>query len=74
MTESTVRYENPAEGVARIVLARPEKHNSINPQMIYDVNAAFDRAVRDESVKVINLGADGGNFSGGRDIADTDAH
>jgi enoyl-CoA hydratase len=50
MTEANIRYESPAEGVARITLARPDKHNAINPQMIYDVNAAFDRAVRDESV------------------------
>ena len=71
MTDNNIRYENPAEGVARIMLARPDKHNAINPQMIYDVNAAFDRAVRDESVKVIILGADGRNFSAGHDIADT---
>ena len=71
MNEDNIRYENPAEGVARIMLARPDKHNAINPQMIYEVNAAFDRAVRDESVKVIILGADGRNFSAGHDIADT---
>ena len=71
MIEPTVRYETPADGVARIVLARADKHNAINPQMIYDVNAAFDRAVRDETVKVIILGADGRNFSAGHDIADT---
>ena len=71
MTESTIRYENPAEGVARIMLARPDKHNAISPQMIYEVNAAFDRAIRDETVKVIILGADGRNFSAGHDIANT---
>ncbi|MDT0509829.1 enoyl-CoA hydratase [Novosphingobium sp. MMS21-SN21R] len=71
MTETTIRYENPAEGVARIVLARADKHNAINPQMIFEVNEAFNRAVRDESVKVIILGADGRNFSAGHDIADT---
>ena len=71
MTESTIRYETPAPGVARIVLARADKHNAINPQMIYDVNEAFNRAVRDESVKVIILGADGRNFSAGHDIAGT---
>jgi len=71
MADNSIRYENPAEGVARIVLARPDKHNAINPQMIYDVNAAFDRAIRDESIKVIILGADGRNFSAGHDIVDT---
>jgi enoyl-CoA hydratase len=71
MTETTVRYETPAEGVARIVLARSDKHNAINPQMIFDLNAAFNQAVRDTAIKVIILGADGRNFSAGHDIADT---
>ncbi len=71
MTDSLVRYENPAEGVARIVLARADKHNAINPQMIFEVNEAFDRALYDDTVKVIILAADGRNFSAGHDIADT---
>lgn len=71
MTEPIVRYETPAEGVARIVLARADKHNAINPQLIFEVNEAFNRALRDESVKVVILGADGRNFSAGHDIADT---
>ena len=71
MTEPTIRYENPADGVARIMLARADKHNAINPQMIFEVNAAFNRALRDDPSKVIILGADGRNFSAGHDIADT---
>ena len=71
MTETLVRYENPAAGVARIMMARADKHNAINPQMIFNVNEEFNRALRDDSVKVIILGADGRNFSAGHDIADT---
>jgi enoyl-CoA hydratase/carnithine racemase len=71
MAEPTVRYENPAPGIARIVLARADKHNAINPQMIFDTDQAFNRALRDDSVKVIILAADGRNFSAGHDIADT---
>ena len=71
MTETLIRYEDPAPGVARIVLARVEKHNSLNPALIFAINEAFDRAVRDDSVKVIILAADGRNFSAGHDIADT---
>jgi len=69
--EKTVRYETPAEGVARVVLTRADKHNAINPQMIFDVNEAFNRALHDDSIKVIVLAADGKNFSAGHDIADT---
>lgn len=71
MTETLIRYEDPAPGVARIVLARVEKHNSLNPALIFAINDAFDRALRDDTVKVIILAADGRNFSAGHDIADT---
>jgi enoyl-CoA hydratase len=72
MTELTlVRYEQPAHGVARIVLARADKHNAINPQMLFEVNDAFNRALYDDAIKVIILAADGRNFSSGHDIADT---
>lgn len=71
MSEELVRYEEPAPGVARIVLARADKHNAINPQMIFAVNDAFNRALHDGAVKVVILAADGKNFSAGHDIADT---
>ena len=71
MSASLARYEVPAEGVARVVMARPDKHNAINPQMIYDINDAFDRALRDDAIKVIVLAADGKHFSAGHDIAGT---
>ena len=74
MTQPLARYEVPAPGVARIVLDRADKHNAINPQMIFDVNAAFDRALYDDAIKVIVLAADGRNFSAGHDIADTVAN
>lgn len=71
MTEPLIRYENPAPGVARIVLARADKFNAINPQMIFEVNDAFSRALYDDTVKVIILAADGKHFSAGHDIVDT---
>ena len=43
----------------RIVLARADKHNALNPALIFAINAAFDRALRDDSVKAIILAADG---------------
>jgi enoyl-CoA hydratase len=71
MTETLVRYENPAEGVARIMLARADKYNAINPSLIFAVNEAFDKALADDSVKVVIFGADGKHFSAGHDIAET---
>ncbi|MGE3691753.1 MAG: enoyl-CoA hydratase [Novosphingobium sp.] len=71
MPDDLIRFENPAEGVARIVLTRADKHNSLNPELIFAIDAAFDRALADDTVKVIVLAADGRNFSAGHDIADT---
>jgi enoyl-CoA hydratase len=66
-----IRYEAPAEGVARIVLARPEARNAQDKPMLYALNAAFDRAAHDDAVKVIVLAADGPHFSSGHDLRDT---
>lgn len=71
MTTKLARYEVAAPGVARVTLARADKYNAINPQLIYDVNECFDQALYDDSIKVIILAADGKHFSAGHDIADT---
>ena len=66
----TVRYETPAPGVARVVLAREAQRNAQNKQMTYELNAALDQAARDDDVKVIVLAADGPHFSSGHDLRD----
>jgi enoyl-CoA hydratase len=66
----TVRYETPATGVARIVLAREAQRNAQDKRMTYELNAAFDRAARDNDVRVIILAADGPHFSSGHDLRD----
>lgn len=65
-----VRYEVPAEGVARVVLARPEAANAQDYLMLSELNAALDRAARDSTVRVIVLAADGTHFSSGHDLRD----
>lgn len=66
----TVRYEIAAPHVARIALARPAKRNAQNTRLLYELNAAFDRACADDDVKVIILAADGPHFSAGHDLAE----
>jgi enoyl-CoA hydratase len=63
-----IRYERPAERVARIVLARPEMANAQDYRMISELNEAFDVAARDDEVRVIVLAADGNHFSSGHDL------
>jgi enoyl-CoA hydratase len=72
MSESNtdqIRYETPAESVARITLCRPDARNAQGIRMTYELNAAFDRAAHDDVVKVIVLAADGPHFSAGHDLA-----
>jgi enoyl-CoA hydratase len=70
VSEVTIRYETPEKDIARVVLAREEVRNAQNKQMTYELNAAFDRAARDDAIKVIVLAADGPHFSSGHDLRD----
>ncbi|BBZ04801.1 hypothetical protein MCHIJ_42380 [Mycolicibacterium chitae] len=63
-----IRYEQPSAGVARIVLARPDKRNAQDRAMLHELDDAYRRAVGDESVRVIILAADGPDFSAGHDL------
>ena len=72
-TWEQIRYEEPAAGVARIVLARPEARNAQGKRMTYELNAAFDRAAHDDDVDCIVLAADGPHFSSGHDLRDQES-
>ena len=67
----TIVYQMPSPSVARIVMNRPEMRNAQNLQMTYDLNAAFDRAVADDAVKVIILAGADPHFSAGHDLRRT---
>jgi enoyl-CoA hydratase len=71
MEFTRIRYEGPEDGVARIVLARPEARNAQDKHMLYELNDAFDRAAHDNDVRVVILAADGPHFSSGHDLRDT---
>lgn len=66
----TIVYDTPAERVARITLGRPDVRNAQNTRMLYELNAAFDRAAQDDGVHVIILAANGPHFSSGHDLAE----
>lgn len=63
-----IRYEQPDADIARVVLARPQRRNAQDARLLYELNAAFDRAAHDSAVKVIILAADGPDFSSGHDL------
>jgi enoyl-CoA hydratase len=58
-----------AEGVARIVIARPEAMNAIDEQTHDELRAAWTAACRDPEVKVILFSGSGGKaFAAGADL------
>ena len=70
MSESAhdvVLYES-SDGVATVTTNRPEYHNAQNSAMTYALDAAFRRAIDDDTVKVIVLRGAGKHFSAGHDI------
>ena len=70
----SVVYETPAEHIARIVLNRPETRNAQDTKLLYELNAAFDRAAQDDAVKVIILAANGPHFSSGHDLREPNVY
>lgn len=67
MSFETVLYET-ADGIARITMNRPQKHNALNHQMMDDLDAAFAQAGRDDSVSAIVLSGAGPSFCSGYDL------
>lgn len=57
-----------AEGVARLTLNRPERHNSLVPALLDSLNADLDRIAGDRSIRAVVLQASGRSFSTGGDV------
>lgn len=65
--DEVVTYE-VITGVAVVTMNRPRYRNAQNSLMTYALDAAFQRAVDDDDVKVIVLAGAGEHFSAGHDI------
>jgi len=66
-TPAFIEYET-RESTAWIRLARPQYSNAQNYRLLDQLDAAFKRAVEDDAIRVIVLGARGKHFSAGHDI------
>lgn len=58
------------EGVATIVMSRPEASNAINEQMQLDLLKAITSASNDNETRVVVIAGAGKNFSAGADLLD----
>jgi enoyl-CoA hydratase len=65
---SLVEYRTEG-AVAVLTLNRPDRANAQNLPLLKELDAAYDRAVEDDAVRVIVLNANGKHFSAGHDIA-----
>src|SRR5258708_37581913 len=55
--------------VARITLNRPEKRNSLNPELISEIKDAIRASARDENVRVVLIRGAGADFCSGADLS-----
>ncbi|MFT4768041.1 MAG: methylglutaconyl-CoA hydratase [Glaciecola sp.] len=67
--QSFVSCTIDAQGVARVSLDRPEKHNAFDDAMIADMQMHFDALATRKDVRVVVLQAEGKSFSAGGDLA-----
>jgi len=57
------------EGIGRITLNRPDRHNAFDDVVIKELAKILDQVAVDPEVRVVVLGANGKNFSAGADLA-----
>lgn len=68
MTFETIRVVVDERGVARLTLARPEKHNALSGRMIGELTQAAHGLAADQAVRVVVLDAEGKSFCAGGDL------
>ena len=64
----TIRILTDQRGVARLTLARPDKHNALSARMIADLTEAAATIAADAAIRVVVLDAIGPSFCAGGDL------
>ncbi len=67
MSFETIEYST-GDGIARLVLNRPERMNAINTQLVTDLRSAVAAANEDAAVRVLILSGAGRAFCAGYDL------
>ncbi len=68
MNDPLVLRETDARGVVRLTLNRPAAFNSLSESMLAALLAEFDAIAKDESARVVVIGAAGKAFCAGHDL------
>ena len=69
MNYETIRIDRRADGVATLLLDRPEKHNAMSGPMLEELQHAADALAADEAVRVVVLTGAGESFCAGGDLS-----
>ena len=64
----TIKVETDPRGIARLALARPEKHNALSEPMMREITQAIQHLGADENVRAVILAAQGRSFCAGGDL------
>lgn len=56
------------DGIAWVMMNRPEKRNAMSPELHYEMDDALDRLETDPDCRVVVIHGAGGNFSAGQDL------
>lgn len=65
----TIKLSMDARGVAHLTLARPDKHNALNAQLIRELRQAAAHLAADPAIRIVVLAAEGKSFCAGADLA-----
>lgn len=68
LAELTTLKVGVADYVATVTLARPDKRNAFNDEVIEELNQAFTQLGSSEAVRVVVLAAEGKAFCAGADL------
>ncbi|MCB1842804.1 MAG: enoyl-CoA hydratase/isomerase family protein [Halioglobus sp.] len=68
MQNDTVITRVCDDGIARVTLARADKHNAFDDSMIAELREAFDSLAARDEVRVVILASEGKHFSAGADL------
>ena len=67
-TNTFVQISKADNGVARVTLNNPDKHNAFDDHIIAQLTNAFSELQSDDKVRVVILAANGKSFSAGGDL------
>ena len=67
-TKQTIIIEKYHNGISKIILNQPEKHNALSPMMIRELSESFDELKEDLNTKVLIISAKGKSFCAGGDL------